>query len=174
MSRSLVYRHCFTANGGKREMKIAPLKRALELNEFMRPRIECASNLYKHVNTDVGRSSFDFPEVGTANARHKGKLPLRNALRSAQLADLCAQASLFAYVLHTLSMRGVYSYLALYKEPLYEERGTEMDNCVSCGWPLEGGDLTLPWEDGDNEFAYIICPHCGAENTVYGYGEDDD
>ena len=21
---------------------------------------------------------------------------------------------------------------------------------------------------------YVICPHCGYKNTVYGYGEDDD
>lgn len=49
-----------------------------------------------------------------------------------------------------------------------------MDECIACGWPLEGGDLTLPWEDGDNEYVYITCPHCGTENTVYGYGEDDD
>lgn len=54
------------------------------------------------------------------------------------------------------------------------EMGVDMDECVSCGWPLDGGDLTLPWEDGDNPNAYIICPHCGAENEVYGYGEDDD
>ena len=52
--------------------------------------------------------------------------------------------------------------------------GVNMDECVSCGWPLDGGDLTLPWEDGDNPNAYIICPHCGTENEVYGYGEDDD
>lgn len=50
----------------------------------------------------------------------------------------------------------------------------EMDECMSCGWSLDGGGLTLPWEDDDNEYAYITCPHCGAKNIVYGYGEDDD
>ena len=91
----------------KREMKIATLRRALELNEFMRPCIECASNLYKHINTDVGRSRLNLPEVGPADTRHEGKLPLRDALRSAQLADLSAQTSLFACILHSLSMRTV-------------------------------------------------------------------
>ena len=69
--------------------------------------IERASNLYEHIDADVGRSRFDFPEVGAADARHEGKLPLRDALRNAQLADLGAQVSLFAYVLHALSIRAV-------------------------------------------------------------------
>lgn len=25
------------------------------------------------------------------------------------------------------------------------------DYCDSCGWSLEKGSLTLPWEDGDNQ-----------------------
>ncbi len=49
-----------------------------------------------------------------------------------------------------------------------------MDYCESCGQSLEGGDLTLPWEDGDNPYAYVTCPHCGHENIRDGYGEDDD
>lgn len=49
-----------------------------------------------------------------------------------------------------------------------------MDECIECGGALAGGELILPWEDGDNSNAYIICPHCGCENTVYGYGEGDD
>ena len=49
-----------------------------------------------------------------------------------------------------------------------------MDECVDCGCSLEGCGVTLPWEDGDNPEAYVICPRCGAKNTVYGYGEDDD
>ena len=49
-----------------------------------------------------------------------------------------------------------------------------MDECIECGWSLDGGELILPWEDGDNSCAYVICPHCGCENIVYGYGEDDD
>jgi len=36
------------------------------------------------------------------------------------------------------------------------------------------GEITLPWEDGDNEHAYITRPHCGYKNTRYGFGEDDD
>ena len=49
-----------------------------------------------------------------------------------------------------------------------------MSDCENCGMPLEGGDLTLPWEDGGNPNAYVRCPHCGYRNTVYGFGEDDD
>lgn len=49
-----------------------------------------------------------------------------------------------------------------------------MEYCIKCGMSLSGGDLTLPWEDDDNPNAYVICPHCGYKNTVYGYGEDDD
>ena len=56
-------------------------------------------------------------------------------------------------------------------------------DCVCCGRSLAGGVLILPWEDGDNEYAYVncphpfwmfTCPHCGEENIQKGYGEDDD
>ena len=50
----------------------------------------------------------------------------------------------------------------------------KMDVCECCGRSLAEGVITLPWEDGDNEYAYVTCPHCGAENTQYGFGEDDD
>lgn len=49
-----------------------------------------------------------------------------------------------------------------------------MEECISCGRPLDGGDLTLPWEDGDNRYAFVTCPHCGYENIMEGYGEDED
>lgn len=49
-----------------------------------------------------------------------------------------------------------------------------MDRCEYCGGSLNRGELILPWEDGDNPYAYIICPDCGAKNIQYGYGEDDD
>ena len=45
--------------------------------------------------------------------------------------------------------------------------------CESCGESLVGASLTLPWEDGDNPYAYVTCPHCGYENIKCGYGEDD-
>lgn len=48
-----------------------------------------------------------------------------------------------------------------------------MERCLNCQTSLEDEDLVLPWEDGDNEYAYIKCPRCGYENTKYGYGEDD-
>jgi ribosomal protein S27E len=34
--------------------------------------------------------------------------------------------------------------------------------------------MTLPWEDGNNPYTYVKCPNCGEENTLYGFGEDDD
>ena len=49
-----------------------------------------------------------------------------------------------------------------------------MNECENCGRPLTRGVLTLPWEDGDNDHAYVSCPYCGWKNIQYGYGEDDD
>lgn len=49
-----------------------------------------------------------------------------------------------------------------------------MGECISCGRPLAGCELTLPWEDGDNPTAYVRCPRCGYENIRYGFGEDED
>lgn len=46
--------------------------------------------------------------------------------------------------------------------------------CESCGRSLDNGVLVLPWEGSNNPMAYVICPHCRRENTVYRYGEDDD
>lgn len=45
--------------------------------------------------------------------------------------------------------------------------------CVSCQESIEHGINYLPWEDGSNSHAYIICPYCGFENIQYGFGEDD-
>lgn len=44
--------------------------------------------------------------------------------------------------------------------------------CINCQKPLKAAVLTLPWEDGDNPYAYVTCPHCRYENIVEGYGED--
>ena len=49
-----------------------------------------------------------------------------------------------------------------------------IETCTSCGRSIIGGELTLPWEDGDNSYAYVKCPHCGYENIQDGFGEDDD
>ncbi len=49
-----------------------------------------------------------------------------------------------------------------------------MRDCANCGRPLRGGELTLPWEDGDNPYACIRCPHCGYTNICDGYGEDEE
>lgn len=36
--------------------------------------------------------------------------------------------------------------------------------CVNCGQPLDGGEYTAPWENGNNPNGYIKCPHCGHIN----------
>lgn len=48
-----------------------------------------------------------------------------------------------------------------------------MDECENCRRSLAGGGLTVPWEDGNNPYAYVRCRHCGHNTTVYGFGEDD-
>lgn len=48
-----------------------------------------------------------------------------------------------------------------------------MNECTVCQGELSGGEITLPWEDGGNPYAYTKCRHCGEENILYGFGEDD-
>ena len=38
--------------------------------------------------------------------------------------------------------------------------------CESCGRSQDNGILVLPWEDGNNPTAYVICSHCRHKNTV--------
>ncbi len=45
--------------------------------------------------------------------------------------------------------------------------------CESCGQSLADGDFSAPWEDGNNEYAYVRCRQCGHKNIKYGCGEDD-
>ena len=52
-------------------------------------------------------------------------------------------------------------------------RGGAAGRCECCQQSLNGGSLTLPWEDGNNAYAYVRCPHCGHKNIRDGYGEDD-
>ncbi|MGG7212875.1 hypothetical protein ACQPUY_04570 [Clostridium nigeriense] len=49
-----------------------------------------------------------------------------------------------------------------------------MDKCSNCQKSLSGGDLTLPWENGGNKYAYVICPHCRCKNILYDFGGQDD
>ena len=46
------------------------------------------------------------------------------------------------------------------------------DTCEKCGWSLDGGEYVLPWEDDDNEYGYIICPHCKHENIDWSTEDD--
>lgn len=48
-----------------------------------------------------------------------------------------------------------------------------MSYCPSCGQSLEGGDYTAPWEDGDNSYGYVTCPHCGYD-VILDSDDDDD
>ncbi|MGO5337922.1 hypothetical protein ACTQZS_14175 [Bilifractor sp. LCP19S3_H10] len=46
------------------------------------------------------------------------------------------------------------------------------DECENCERSLKGGVYVSAWEDGDNEYPYVICPYCGHKNILYV--EDDD
>lgn len=48
------------------------------------------------------------------------------------------------------------------------------ENCENCGASLAGGYYTAPWEDGDNEYGYWICPRCGHTNIDWDSVDDDD
>jgi predicted RNA-binding Zn-ribbon protein involved in translation (DUF1610 family) len=45
--------------------------------------------------------------------------------------------------------------------------------CEMCESSLAGGVRYLPYENGGNPDAYIVCPSCGHENVQYGFGGDD-
>lgn len=49
-----------------------------------------------------------------------------------------------------------------------------MFECINCQQSLKGGELTLPWADGNNPQAYVICPHCRYKNIIYGFCGGDD
>lgn len=50
----------------------------------------------------------------------------------------------------------------------YEDDGIfnyyDSNTCISCGQSLSHSISYLPWEDGSNEYAYIICSNCGCKN----------
>lgn len=48
--------------------------------------------------------------------------------------------------------------------------------CAGCDREVKSSkiDVTMPYEDGGNSFAYWRCPYCGYENILEGYGDDDD
>lgn len=48
-----------------------------------------------------------------------------------------------------------------------------MDRCINCGQDLSEGVYTAPWEDGDNEYGYVICPHCRTKNIDWTSGDDE-
>lgn len=60
----------------------------------------------------------------------------------------------------------------LWESELFGKRASAYGGrtCEYCGEPLEGGEHTLAWENGNNSNAYITCPHCGRANFEY----DDD
>lgn len=48
--------------------------------------------------------------------------------------------------------------------PFHRNSSKNSKTCFNCGNSLNGGDYTLPWENGNNEDGYIKCPHCGFIN----------
>lgn len=47
------------------------------------------------------------------------------------------------------------------------------EKCPRCGTPLYYGFYTVPWEDGDNEYGYWTCSHCGKIIYDWASGDDD-
>ncbi len=45
-------------------------------------------------------------------------------------------------------------------------------DCPYCQQSLDGGVYTEPWEDGDNAYGYVTCPHCG-EDVLLDSDDDD-
>ena len=46
--------------------------------------------------------------------------------------------------------------------------------CIYCGISMRNGVSSLPYENGNNAYASIRCPHCGSENIFDGFGFDDE
>ena len=62
----------------------------------------------------------------------------------------------------------------MYLPPGYLSRGRPSGRtCVRCDHSLDAGDHYMRYEDGSNNYAYIICPSCKHKNIQYGFGEDD-
>lgn len=38
--------------------------------------------------------------------------------------------------------------------------------CVVCQYPLAGGMFVSRWEDGNNDYSYVVCPHCRHKNIM--------
>lgn len=83
------------------------LSNALELDKLSHGHVKRSRDANEDIDADVGRSCLNLPEIGTADSRHEGKLPLRDALLGANGPDSGAQTSLFAHVIHVLSIRAV-------------------------------------------------------------------
>lgn len=79
----------------------------LELDELAHLRVERMRDADEDVDPDIGRSRLDLPEIGAADARHQGELPLRDALLASELPDAGPQLSLFAHVIHASSIRAI-------------------------------------------------------------------
>lgn len=59
-------------------------------------------------------------------------------------------------------------------DSMHRSSRTGGDGCEMCQASLAGGERYLPYENGSNAHAYIICPSCKHENIRFGFGEDDD
>jgi len=51
--------------------------------------------------------------------------------------------------------------------------GAEQGDCIYCQASLSGAVSYMPYEDGSNPEAYIVCPSCGEQNIREGMGDGD-
>ncbi|WNV82203.1 hypothetical protein [Umezawaea sp. Da 62-37] len=58
-------------------------------------------------------------------------------------------------------------------DPSTRSKSSGGRTCQWCESALSGGTSYLPYEDGGNSDAYIVCPSCKQKNIQYGFGEDD-
>ncbi len=54
----------------------------------------------------------------------------------------------------------------LYDENEQDGVFSDGETCTNCGSSLRGAFHTSQWEDGDNAYAYVICPSCGCKNLI--------
>lgn len=54
-----------------------------------------------------------------------------------------------------------------------QQKGWNFVECIACQGDLSGSEITERYEDGNNEYAYRTCRHCGHKNDDYSRGGDD-
>lgn len=60
----------------------------------------------------------------------------------------------------------VYENDALIEAAISTRGPRQEQRCNSCDTPMtNGGEFVAAWEDGNNEDAYVECPHCGYQSA---------